>query len=247
MAITKVGPDKGTLFDSILNKREAFLKTDKPEEQAFPPIFDLNVIEQLQTQTVRKAPDVKLASGTPKKSTDGGAGAASGARSLLPKVTSEAANAPQKQAESPNAYSYLGATARKNVLWEDLLPSEAMSDEQLEEARNTQAVAQAKAKARRSGGGAKRELDQRSKVIVKALPKPMRPMQTCTDFPHIMNLIAASWHEPKAFVKTLDELLMDDRGDRQGFPFPIIVELTELREYYFTSVRPEALKFWKRL
>jgi hypothetical protein len=241
MAITKVAPDKGTLFDSILNKREAFLKTDKPEEQAFPPIFDVNVIDQLQTRAVQKAPEVKPASATPKRST------ASSSRSLLPKMSPEVANPLQKQEESPNAYSYLGASARKNVLWEDLLPSEALSDEQLEEARNAQAVAEAKAKARRSGSGAKRELDQRSKVIVKALPKPMRPMQTCTDFPHIMNLIAASWHEPKAFVKTLDELLMDDRGDRQGFPFPIIVELTELREYYFTSVRPEALKFWKRL
>jgi hypothetical protein len=242
MAITKVAPDKGTLFDSILNKREAFLKTDKPAEHAFPPIFDLNVIEQLQTRAVQKTPEVKPASATPKKSA-----ATSGTRSLLPKISSEVANVPHKQEEAPNAYSYLGASARKNVLWEDLLPSEALSDEQLEEARNAQAVAEAKAKARRSGGGAKRELDQRSKVIVKALPKPMRPMQTCMDFPHIMNLIAASWHEPKAFVKTLEELLMDDRGDRQGFPFPIIVELTELREYYFTSVRPEALKLWNRL
>ncbi len=242
MAITKVAPDKGTLFDSILNKREAFLKTEKPAEHAFPPIFDLNVIEQLQTKTVQKTPEVKPTSAAPKKSV-----ATSGTRSLLPKISAEVANPDKKLEEAPNAYSYLGASARKNVLWEDLLPSEALSEEQIEEARNAQAVAEAKAKARRIGTGAKRELDQRAKGIVKALPKPMRPMQTCTDFPHIMNLIAASWHEPKAFVKTLDELLMDDRGDRQGFPFPIIVELTELREYYFTSVRPEALKLWNRL
>jgi hypothetical protein len=243
MAITYNVPDKGTLFDSILNKREAFLKKEKPVKSEFPPIFDSDVIDQLKTKSAntvakqKSAPkDVKSA--LPSKPT----------RSLIPKVP--AAIAPEIRTQLPedkNVYSYLGATARKNVLWEDLRPEDAMTEGQIEQYRNDHAVAAAKAKARRADTGPKRQLDQRAKVIVKALPKSMRPLHTCHDFPHIINLIASSWHEPKLFVKTLDELLMDDRGDRQGFPFQIIVELTELREHYFTSVHPEALKLWKRL
>jgi hypothetical protein len=243
MAITSNVPDKGTLFDSILNKREAFLKKEKPAKSEFPPIFDSDVIDQIETKSA-----AMVAIEKPTASGSKSAALSTLTRSLIPKTpVAIAPKAQTKLPEETNVYKYLGANARKNVLWEDLRPEDAMSDQQIDEHQNEQAVAAAKAKSRRVDTGPKRQLDQRAKIIVKALPKPMRPLHTCRDFPHIMNLIASSWHEPKLFVKTLDELLMDDRGDRQGFPFQIIVELTELREHYFTSVHPEALKLWKRL
>jgi hypothetical protein len=153
---------------------------------------------------------------------------------------------PQMDAET--AYEYAGAQARKKVQWEGVLAQEALPDEVLEAERNRLAVEAAKARAKRTSLAAqKSKLDHRAKSIVLSLPKNLRPITTCKDFPHIVNLVAGSWHDPKSFVKTLDDLLMDDRGGRQGFPFAVIIELTDLREHYFAAVRPEARKMWDRL
>jgi hypothetical protein len=207
MAITKKASDRGSLFDSVINTRDAF---KKPAEQSFPPIID---------------PDVKAAS------------------ALTKKVQKSAA-----PVKTGNAYEYAGALARKSVLWEGVLPQEALPANLLEDERNRMAVEAVKAKAKRASAVyQKSELDNRAKSIVLDLPRNVRPMATCKDFPHIVNLVMGCWHDPRSFVQTLQDLLMDDRGGRQGFPFAIIVELTDLREHYFAAVRPEARKMWDRL
>jgi len=49
--------------------------------------------------------------------------------------------------------------------------------------------------------------------------------------------IAAEWGVPLVVVKMMDELLMDRRGNREGFPFDSVLELTNLREYYLNEVQ----------
>ena len=51
-------------------------------------------------------------------------------------------------------------------------------------------------------------------------------------FPRIANLLAANWNEPIAFHGYMNNLLVDRRGGRQGFPSDIKNELIKLRTAY---------------
>jgi hypothetical protein len=230
MTITKQPMSPGTLFDSILSHREAFKK--KPTEAEFPPIIDPDSIDTSHIPPVASSLDTSnvITEAAPAKKF----------RSLIPQ-------APEKPviAEEDKPYVYSGAKGKKRLDWEEVDYKEALPAEILAEEQNRLAVEEAKAKAKRLAPRA--VLDQRSKIIVESLPQSIRPNSIVEKFPHIMNLIAKSWHEPKEFVKTLDELLIDDRGSRVGFPFVVIVELTDLREHYFSTIRPEARKLWDRL
>ena len=55
---------------------------------------------------------------------------------------------------------------------------------------------------------------------------------TAAGFPHILNKLAAFAYQPSMMVRTLDQLLIDDRTHRQGFPFDVLIELSNLRELY---------------
>jgi len=76
--------------------------------------------------------------------------------------------------------------------------------------------------------------------LLESLPPTLRLMALRGLYPRVMNRIADAWHSPAAFATLVDSLLIDDRGHRQGFPFEVITELTELRDYYFALVHPEA-------
>ena len=55
---------------------------------------------------------------------------------------------------------------------------------------------------------------------------------TAEGFPHVINRLAAHWYEPLLMIRALDSLLIDDRPERQGFPFEVVVELGKLRDLY---------------
>lgn len=55
---------------------------------------------------------------------------------------------------------------------------------------------------------------------------------TAEKFPHIINKLAPHAYKPALMLKTIDRLLIDDRPERQGFPFTVVLELGELRELY---------------
>src|SRR5690554_5541049 len=46
---------------------------------------------------------------------------------------------------------------------------------------------------------------------------------TTAGFPHILNRLSPFAYQPSMMVKALDQLLMDDRIDRQGFPFDVLI------------------------
>jgi len=68
------------------------------------------------------------------------------------------------------------------------------------------------------------------------LPETVRPMQTCARFPRIVNNIAKAWPQAQQCRALFDDLLLDNRGDRQGFPMDIAFELAALKNYYETAV-----------
>lgn len=75
-------------------------------------------------------------------------------------------------------------------------------------------------------------------MLFASLPETQQLAYTRQRFPHVLNRIAAEWEMPERFLALLDELLIDQRGKRQGFPFETVIELTNLREYYLEQTRP---------
>ena len=69
-----------------------------------------------------------------------------------------------------------------------------------------------------------------------ALPERVRPRHLAHQFPRVANKIFNAWKRPEICIKVFDELMMDSRGTRKGFPLEVAREITNLRVYYTTEV-----------
>ena len=65
------------------------------------------------------------------------------------------------------------------------------------------------------------------------LPLDMHPSALATQYPRIVNLIALQWSDSDACSAYLEDLLVDRRGARQGFPAVVQRELVRLHDYWF--------------
>lgn len=82
-------------------------------------------------------------------------------------------------------------------------------------------------------------LDMRAQRLFASLPYALRMPITRQRFPHVLNRIAADWDAPARLLHLMDELLLDQRGSREGFPFETVLELTNLREYYLNELHAD--------
>ncbi len=73
---------------------------------------------------------------------------------------------------------------------------------------------------------------------VRGLPVPVRPLELCNAYPRIANRIALCWDSPALVESVFNELLVDHRGQRKGFPRRVSTEL--LRLHAFQEARVEA-------
>jgi hypothetical protein len=64
------------------------------------------------------------------------------------------------------------------------------------------------------------------------LPVEVRPLALLQRFPRIANALARLWQDNIGLRLYLDDLLVDRRGGRRGFPPQIHNELLILREYH---------------
>ncbi len=85
-----------------------------------------------------------------------------------------------------------------------------------------------------------KELSAAAFKWLAALPKGVRPIELGRSFPRIVNQFAAMWPYPDAVDAYLQELLIDQRGNRQGFPLPIAIELANLRAHFDAQAAPAA-------
>jgi tankyrase len=53
-------------------------------------------------------------------------------------------------------------------------------------------------------------------------------VHTAAGFPHVVDKLAAAWDDPERLREVFDELLIDRRGGRQGFPAQVLQELLAL-------------------
>ncbi len=83
-----------------------------------------------------------------------------------------------------------------------------------------------------------RTLNEHAVALLQVLPAHIRLATLRGAFPRIVNRLAAVWDNPTAFDNYVDSLLIDTRGKRQGFAFPVVAELAELRAYHQRHARP---------
>lgn len=69
---------------------------------------------------------------------------------------------------------------------------------------------------------------------IASLPERVRPDALAKQFARISNLICATWVDPPACRKYFDELLVETRLRRKGFPAAVLRELTDLQAYYIS-------------
>lgn len=71
-------------------------------------------------------------------------------------------------------------------------------------------------------------LTPEAEAYFKQLPSEDFPAQLIETYPRIANRIVALRSDEPALGKYFESLLADERGGRQGFPFPILVEIQNL-------------------
>jgi hypothetical protein len=70
-----------------------------------------------------------------------------------------------------------------------------------------------------------------ARIWLRRLPAGRRPLKLCIRYPRVANRLAWCWHDPVTTEQVLEDLLVDHRGGRHGFPRPIELELRRLREF----------------
>jgi len=67
---------------------------------------------------------------------------------------------------------------------------------------------------------------------IAGLPVEVRPLALLKQFPRIANVLSRAWNDAAELQAVLDDLLIDRRGGRNGFPVDVTEELLVLRDYF---------------
>jgi hypothetical protein len=67
------------------------------------------------------------------------------------------------------------------------------------------------------------------------LPEAIRPNQTALHYPRIVNRLARFWDTPAMARECFEDLLVEKRPGRKGFPGEILSELRALQNYWQTA------------
>ena len=67
---------------------------------------------------------------------------------------------------------------------------------------------------------------------VAKLPDEVRPLALLKTFPRIANVLARVWTHPAECQGYMEDLMVDRRGNRSGFPVEVLENLLTLRDYY---------------
>ena len=76
-----------------------------------------------------------------------------------------------------------------------------------------------------------------------SLPASLRPVGLARDFPRIANKLGESWKRPARCDEYFEQLLIDHRGGRKGFPFAVATEVSKLATHY-AALYPYRRSIW---
>ena len=83
-----------------------------------------------------------------------------------------------------------------------------------------------------------RSLSRAARLWVRSLPARLRPMALCSSYARVANRMAAVWNDPLQTEALFDELLIDHRGGRHGFPPLVAAELMRLHQVHERRLGP---------
>ena len=86
-----------------------------------------------------------------------------------------------------------------------------------------------------------------ARALLHSLDNRVLPVHLACRFPRVMNEIARLWRRPARLDRYFDDLLIDQRGGRQGLPFAVATELAALKDYYQTEVYPKRECVWQKV
>ena len=82
------------------------------------------------------------------------------------------------------------------------------------------------------------QLSSQAQRVLLRMPANARPLRCTQEHPWMLDRLLATWETPATFRRQLNDLLIDSRGNRQGFSFDTLAELSALGDYYNTHVNP---------
>lgn len=88
------------------------------------------------------------------------------------------------------------------------------------------------------------ELSTAGQALLTSLDESARPTKLAASFPRIVNRMAKLWRTPLQMDRCFEDLLTDSRGNRQGFPLGVLMELSTLKDYYHSKVFPDRRDVW---
>lgn len=91
------------------------------------------------------------------------------------------------------------------------------------------------------------ELSPRAVKWLESLDEKVRPRVLPGLYVRIANNIADRWSEPDLMRAYFDELLVDRRHDRAGFPDDIVMELSALKYHYDKDLFPLREDVWTKI
>lgn len=91
------------------------------------------------------------------------------------------------------------------------------------------------------------ELTPRAMKWLATLTDKVRPELLPRSYPRIANKLAELWSEPDLTRKYAEELLVDRRGDRAGFPQEVILEIGTLMHFYDKELHPIQGDVWSKI
>jgi len=75
-------------------------------------------------------------------------------------------------------------------------------------------------------------------IWLHRLPESVQPHALAKQYARIANVLCAAWKDVTSCRKYFTELLVDNRGGREGFPQGVLQEIQALQEYYVRLYAP---------
>jgi hypothetical protein len=76
------------------------------------------------------------------------------------------------------------------------------------------------------------------------LPAAARPKALTRHYPRIVNKVAEVWTHPLQCERYLDELMLDKRGGRKGFPLDVASEIATLKLHFLSTTNALQFDVW---
>jgi len=82
---------------------------------------------------------------------------------------------------------------------------------------------------------------------LQGLPAEVRPEALPNQYGRVANALRLCWGRPEACLDYFEDLLIDRRGDRLGFPADVVMEIAVLKDYYEAAVHGAAQTVWDHI